>query len=49
MKLKKSFKIALNIILHSKLRSWLTIIGIIIGIAAVVAIVSIGQGAQKKP
>ena len=48
MKLKKSFKIALNIILHSKLRSWLTIIGIIIGIAAVVAIVSIGQGAQKS-
>jgi putative ABC transport system permease protein len=47
MKLKKSFKIALNIIIHSKLRSWLTIIGIIIGIAAVIAIVSIGEGAKK--
>ena len=48
MKLKRSFKIALNIILHSKLRSWLTIIGIVIGIAAVISIVSIGQGAQKS-
>jgi putative ABC transport system permease protein len=48
MKLKKSFKIALNIILHSKLRSWLTIIGIVIGIAAVVSIMSIGQGAQRS-
>ncbi|MFA5856836.1 MAG: ABC transporter permease [Candidatus Pacearchaeota archaeon] len=48
MKLKKSFKIALNIIIHSKLRSWLTIIGIVIGIAAVIAIVSIGEGAKKS-
>lgn len=47
MKLKKSFKIALNIISHSKVRSWLTIVGIVIGIAAIVSIVSIGQGAQK--
>lgn len=46
MKLQKSFKLALNILLHSKLRSWLTIIGIVIGVAAVVAIVSIGEGAQ---
>lgn len=46
MKLKKSFKLALNILLHSKLRSWLTIIGIVIGVAAIVAIVSIGEGAQ---
>ena len=48
MKLKKSFKLALNILFHSKLRSWLTIIGIVIGIAAVVAIVSISQGAQQS-
>ena len=46
MKLQKSFRLALNILLHSKLRSWLTIIGIIIGVAAIVAIVSIGEGAQ---
>jgi len=47
MKFKKSFKIAMNITFHSKLRTWLTIIGIIIGIAAIVSIVSVGQGAQK--
>src|SRR3989339_1597217 len=48
MKIKRSLKIALNIILHSRIRSWLTIIGIIIGIAAVVSIVSLGQGAQQN-
>ncbi len=47
MKINKSFKIALNIILHSRLRSWLTIVGIVIGIAAIVSIVSIGQGAER--
>jgi len=46
MRLQKSFKLALNILLHSKLRSWLTILGIVIGVAAIVAIVSIGEGAQ---
>ena len=48
MRLKKSFQLALNILFHSKLRSWLTIIGIVIGIAAVVSIVSISQGAQQS-
>ena len=48
MKLSKSFKLSLNILLHSKLRSWLTIIGIIIGIAAVVTIMSISEGAQQQ-
>ena len=48
MRLKKSFQLALNILLHSKLRSWLTIVGIVIGIAAVVAIISISQGAQQQ-
>jgi putative ABC transport system permease protein len=33
---------------HSKLRSWLTIIGIFIGVAAVVAIISLGQGLQEN-
>ncbi len=48
MKLNKSLKLALNILMHSKLRSWLTIIGIVIGVAAVVAIVSIGEGLQQN-
>ncbi|MFA5070924.1 MAG: ABC transporter permease [Candidatus Pacearchaeota archaeon] len=48
MRLKKSFHLAWNILIHSKLRSWLTIIGIVIGIAAVVSIVSISTGAQEQ-
>jgi len=40
MKLSKCLKLALNILFYSKLRSWLTIVGIVIGVAAVVAIVS---------
>lgn len=48
MRLSKSLKHALNILLHSKLRSWLTIIGIVLGVAAVVSIVSIGQGLQQN-
>ena len=48
MKLRKSLKLAINILLHSKLRSWLTILGIVIGVAAIVSIVSIGEGAQAS-
>jgi len=48
MRLKKSFELALNILVHSRLRSWLTIIGIVIGIAAVVSIISISEGAQAQ-
>jgi putative ABC transport system permease protein len=48
MKLRKSFQLALNTLLHSKLRSWLTILGIVIGIAAVVSIVSISEGAKAS-
>ena len=48
MKLKKSFHLAMNILVHSKLRSWLTIIGIIIGIGSVVAILSISNNAQSS-
>ncbi|MBI4173193.1 MAG: ABC transporter permease, partial [Candidatus Aenigmarchaeota archaeon] len=31
-----------------KLRSWLTVIGIVIGIASIVALISIGEGAQAR-
>lgn len=48
MRLMKYLELALNILLHSKLRSWLTIIGIVIGVAAVVSILSIGQGMQQE-
>lgn len=48
MRLYKSLLLALNMLTHSKLRSWLTIIGIVIGIAAVIAILSISGGAQRS-
>ncbi|VVB75810.1 MacB-like periplasmic core domain protein [uncultured archaeon] len=48
MKAKDSFKLAVNNITHRQLRSWLTLLGIIIGVAAVVSIVSIGEGAQAS-
>jgi len=48
MRLRKSLELAWNILAHSKLRSWLTIIGIVIGIAAVVSIISVSQGAQRS-
>ncbi len=40
------FNFAINGIMHRKLRSGLTMIGIFIGITAVVALISIGQGMQ---
>jgi putative ABC transport system permease protein len=48
MKLRKSLKIAVNMVTHSKLRSWLTIIGIVIGVASVIAIVSLGEAMQAQ-
>ena len=48
MRFSKALEMALNILLHSKLRSWLTIIGIVIGVGAIVAIVSMGEGMQQS-
>ncbi len=48
MKIEKIFRFALNLLLHSKLRSWLTIIGIVIGVGAIIAIVSLGTGLQES-
>ncbi|MFH1915709.1 MAG: ABC transporter permease [Nanoarchaeota archaeon] len=48
MRLSKCLKHAFDMVLHSKLRSWLTIIGIVIGVAAVIAITSIGAGLQAQ-
>ena len=47
MKLHKCFRHAYDMVLHSKLRSWLTILGIVIGVASVVAIMSLGNGFQQ--
>ena len=41
------FKIAIKNLFNRKLRSFLTIIGIVIGIVAVVGLISVGQGMQN--
>lgn len=43
-----AFKMAARAILGHKLRAFLTMLGIIIGIASVVSMVALGQGAQQK-
>ena len=45
--MKDFFILALSNLRRRKLRSWLTMIGIFIGIAAVVALMSLGQGLQN--
>jgi putative ABC transport system permease protein len=42
------FKIALRALTRNKMRSLLTMLGIIIGVAAVIATVGVGKGAQQK-
>ena len=44
---RENIKIAFQSLLLNKLRSALTMLGIIIGVGAVVAVMSIGTGAQK--
>jgi putative ABC transport system permease protein len=48
MKLTDIFKLSLNSLTHRGLRSWLTILGIIIGVAAVIAMLSIGAGMSQS-
>ncbi len=48
MKLADIFKLSFNSLTHRGLRSWLTILGIIIGVAAVVAMLSIGAGMTQS-
>jgi len=40
--------LAIDSIKHRRLRSWLTMIGIFIGVAAVVSLISLGQGMQSS-
>ena len=48
MELFEIMKIALRALARNKLRSALTMLGIIIGVGAVIAMVGIGDGAQKE-
>ena len=46
--LLQSFKMAFKAIAGNKMRSFLTILGVIIGVVAIVVLVSIGQGANSS-
>ena len=48
MNLTTLFKEAMNSILSNKIRSFLTMLGIFIGVGAVIAMMSVGQGAQDS-
>jgi len=48
MNLSESFKTGLNGINSHKLRSFLTMLGIIFGVSAVIAMLSIGEGAKQE-
>ena len=47
MEIKQSFFLALKSLATSKVRALLTMLGIIIGVAAVIVIISLGDGMQK--
>jgi putative ABC transport system permease protein len=47
MKFNDIIRFSLSNLMHRGLRSWLTIFGIVIGIAAVVSIISLGTGARQ--
>ena len=48
MDLIQIFRVALSSLSANKMRSMLTMLGIIIGVAAVIAMLSIGRGAQAS-
>jgi len=48
MNLKMIIRVAFRALIRNKMRAALTMLGIIIGVAAVIAMVSIGQGAQAS-
>lgn len=48
MKFINLFKIAIKALLRNKMRAFLTMLGIIIGVAAVITMVAIGQGSKQS-
>lgn len=48
MNIKESIRIAWKGLKGNKIRSFLTILGVIIGVAAVIALIAIGQGVTKE-
>ena len=48
MQIKESYSIALDVIRNNKMRSFLTLLGIIIGVMAIIGVQSLIQGLQKS-
>jgi putative ABC transport system permease protein len=48
MNLKNLLKIAARALVRNKLRAFLTMLGIIIGVASVIAMLAIGEGAKRN-
>lgn len=48
MMLYQSMKMAFKSILSSKIRAFLTMLGIIIGVSSVIALVAVGQGTTSQ-
>lgn len=48
MRVSDTIRLSINNLSHRGMRSWLTILGIVIGVAAVVAILSVGAGMQQS-
>ncbi|NHX28445.1 ABC transporter permease, partial [Escherichia coli] len=46
--LRETIRLALSAIFRNTLRSFLTVLGIVIGVAAVIAMVTVGQGSQQQ-
>ena len=44
----ETLRVALRALVRNKLRSFLTVLGIIIGVSAVIAMVAIGEGAKRR-
>jgi putative ABC transport system permease protein len=44
----RTLRVALGALLRNKMRSFLTVLGVVIGVAAVIAMVSIGEGARAR-
>ena len=47
-KLKSNFSEAIRVITTNKVRTFLTALGIIFGVAAVITMLAIGKGAEKE-
>ena len=47
-KLLMVLRVALNALTLHKLRSFLTMLGVVIGVGAVIALVAVGEGAQAQ-